>query len=252
MGELLSLALAGPRATITLDRPEKHNLIEMDDIPRFLALLDEVDAAPEVRVLIVTGAGEKTFCSGIAIGDIGATDWSDNPLERLVARLERVRVPTICALNGSVYGGACDLALACDFRLGVAGMRLVLPAAKLALMYNVTGLKRLVERLGLNLAKRILLLAEEIDDRTLLSSGYLFRLVPWPELKRETDALAGRLEGLSPLALAGMKRALNEIARGEFDAEAAQARILQCFASEDAKEGARAFAERRDPRFSGR
>lgn len=252
MAEHPSLAIVGARATITLERPEKHNLLEVDDIPRFLGLLEKVDAAEAVRVLVVTGAGEKTFCSGIAIGDIAATDWSDNPLERLVKRLEAVRVPSICALNGSVYGGACDLALACDFRLGVEGMRLVLPAARLGLMYNVTGLRRLVERVGLNMAKRIMLLAEELDDKALVECGYLMRLVPRADLGPETEALARRIESLSPLALAGMKRALNEIARGELDAKAAQERILASFASEDAKEGAKAFAERRAPRFSGR
>lgn len=252
MAEHPSLVLDGPRATITLERPEKHNLLEVEDIPRFIELIERVDAARDVRALVVTGAGAKTFCSGIAIGDIAQTDWSDNPLERLVNRLEAVRVPSICALNGSVYGGACDLALACDFRIGVEGMRLVLPAARLGLMYNMTGLKRLVERLGLNVAKRILLLAEEFDDAALLEAGYVMRLVPPAELGSATDALARRLESLSPLALSGMKRALNEIARGDLDAKRTQELILASFASEDAKEGAKAFAERREPRFTGR
>ncbi|MCZ6720619.1 MAG: enoyl-CoA hydratase/isomerase family protein [Proteobacteria bacterium] len=252
MAEHVRLELAERRATITLDRPDKHNLLEIDDLARFGELIEAVDAAPECRVLIITGTGAKTFCSGIAIGDIAATDWSDNPLERLNARLERVRVPSIAALNGSVYGGACDLALAADFRIGVEGMRLRLPAAGLGVAYNVTGMRRLVERLGLNHAKRILLAAQELSAEALLACGYLDELVAPGALEGTTDRRARRLEELAPRAVQGMKKALNAIARGQLDESEAQATILASFASEDAREGAAAFAEKRKPRFTGR
>ncbi len=252
MGENLRLAIEGSRATITLDRPEKHNLLEIDDLARMTELLEAVDAEKALRVLVVTGEGDKSFCSGIAIGEIASTDWSENPLERMIARLEAVRLPVICALNGSVYGGASDLALACDFRIGVLGMRLFIPPARLGLMYNVTGMRRIVERLGLGTAKRLLLAADEMDAKALLGAGYLDELVAREELSAATERLAGRLERLAPLSVQGMKRALNGIARGELDEEGIKAAILACFDSADAREGAAAFAEKRKPRFTGR
>ena len=131
MADALIYAREGMRATITLNRPDKHNALELDDLPALEALLGRAEAEAGLRVLILTGTGEKSFCSGVTIGDIAGTDWRETPLGRLTMRMERVRVPTIAALNGGVYGGAVDLALACDFRIGVSGMALSIPPATL-------------------------------------------------------------------------------------------------------------------------
>ena len=136
MMALAEIEFNGTRATITLDRPAKHNVIEAADLPEFDRLLDAVDAQHDLRVLVITGAGDRTFCAGFDIGDIEGTDWTRNPLEVVVDRLESLSLPTICALNGSVYGGGTDLALACDFRVGVDGMRLRVPAAQLGVSYT--------------------------------------------------------------------------------------------------------------------
>ncbi len=155
MSEHLRLELDGRRATITIERPDKRNMLEVADLDHFRALLDEVDGAPEVRALVVTGAGEKAFSAGFAHGDVATTDWRDNPIEKLTNRLEDVRVPTVAALNGAVYGGAADLALACDFRVGVEGMKLAMPAARLGVFYNlsVDGDRRQRFRRVMNLMK---------------------------------------------------------------------------------------------------
>ncbi len=252
MSDHLRLEFDGHRATITIERPDKRNMLEAADLVRFHALLDDVDGASEVRALVVTGAGEKAFSAGFAHGDVATTDWRDNPIERLTNRLEDVRVPTVCALNGSVYGGAADLALACDFRVGVAGMRLAMPAARLGVFYNVSGIRRFAARLGPGPARRLLLADQTMDAEELLRIGYLDWLEPREAFQARVDALVEALAGVAPAAVQGMKRALVEIQRGALDEGRAAQEILACFASADIKEGLAAFAERRKPKFTGR
>ena len=252
MSEHLRLDLDDRRATITIERPDKRNMLALADLDRFRALLDEVDGAPEVRTLVVTGAGEKAFSAGFAHGDVATTDWRDNPIEKLTNRLEDVRVPTVAALNGAVYGGAADLALACDFRVGVEGMKLAMPAARLGVFYNVSGIRRFAARLGPGPARRLLLADETMDADALLRIGYLDWLEPRETFQVRVDALAEALAGVAPGAVQGMKRALVEIERGGLDEARAAEQILACFASDDMKEGLAAFAERRKPTFTGR
>ena len=252
MTEPLGYARAGMRATITINRPDKHNALEVDDLSALEALLGRAEAEEGLRVLILTGTGEKSFCSGVAIGDIAGIDWRETPLGRLTMRMERVRIPTIAALNGGAYGGGVDLGLACDFRIGVRGMALSIPPAKLGIAYYAEGCRRVIDRLGLNTAKRLFLLADRIEAEELLSIGYLNELVERGDLAAATDRLATRLEALAPMSLATIKRVLNDIARGTLDEQAAADSIAACYDSEDAKEGIAAFAKKRKPVFRGR
>ena len=253
MSDTIKLAIDGPRATITLNNPAKHNRLGPAELTAFKAALDRVDAHTDVRLLVITGAGDKTFCSGFDIGSISARpDASGSGFESLVDRVEAMRVPTLAALNGGVFGGASDLALACDFRLGVEGMRLFVPPARLGLHYYPNGLRRFVERLGPGTAKRMFLLAEEFSDRELLRVGYLDWLVPQAQLAQRRDAIAAQALALAPMPLVGMKRAINQIARGALDEERTRVAIAECYGSEDLKEGLAAHAAKRTPVFRGR
>jgi enoyl-CoA hydratase/carnithine racemase len=249
-GQPPGLVLEGERATITLRRPLHHNRLEPQDLTELLRLFHEVEQAPGLRVLVLTGTG-ASFSAGFHIGAFGDQAGAAS-LETAAEALERLRLPTICALNGSVYGGATDLALACDFRLGVEGMRLVMPAARLGLHYYPSGLRRFVSRLGLRTAKRLFLLAEPMDTAALLACGYLDEVVPPGQLPARTAALASRLAGHAPLAVQGMKQALDDIARQDADDAAIAARARALSQSEDFAEGRRAWAEKRPPRFKGR
>jgi enoyl-CoA hydratase/carnithine racemase len=261
MTDHMLLTVDGPRATITLNNPAVHNRLAPADIKAFIGHLDTIEAATDLRVLVVTGAGEKTFCSGFDLGSLkpgvksGAEEGGDGRrygFEVLCDRLEACRVPTIGALNGSVYGGGTDLALACDLRVGIRGTRAFLPAGRLGLHYYPSGLRRFTERLGPGVAKRFLLLSEEFDSAELLRIGYYDWLVDRADFAAKVDHLAGLLCGLAPLSLSGMKASINDIARSAFDEDRIRARIRTCAQSEDLAEGIAAVADKRKPVFKGR
>lgn len=247
-----TLSIEGHRARLRLNRPSVHNRISSDDIAVIMELLDAVDAAADVRVMVLS-AGGKSFSSGFYIQEIGTRAGSTTSgFDAMTDRMERVRVPVICALQGGVYGGSTDLALACDFRIGVKGMGMFMPAAKLGLHYYPGGMQRYVSRLGVDNAKRLFLTGEKVDAEELYRIGFLTELVAPEELEAAVDARAGQLEANAPLAVQGMKKALNDIARGDADLAEIAARAAEVAKSEDLKEGGRAFAEKRPARFIGR
>jgi enoyl-CoA hydratase/carnithine racemase len=261
MSEHILLTIDGHRATITLNNPAVHNRLAHADIKALIGHLDTIEAATDIRVLVVTGAGEKTFCAGFDLGSLkpgtasGVDESGDGHrygFEVLCDRLEACRVPTVGALNGSVYGGGTDLALACDFRVGIRGMRAFLPAGRLGLHYYPSGLRRFTERLGPGVAKRFLLLAEEFDDAELLRIGYVDWLVERSGFAAKVDGLAAGIAALAPLSLAGMKASINDIARSAFDEDAVRQRIRVCALSEDLVEGLAAVTDKRKPVFRGR
>src|SRR5229473_800824 len=164
-------------------------------------------------------------------------------------RLEDRGVPSICRINGGVYGGATDLALACDFRIGVDTCEMFMPAARLGLHYYKSGIARYVSRLGVDHAKKLFLTAEKIGAAEMVRIGYLTEIAPAEALDEEVDRLASVLGGNAPVAMRGMKRAINEYARGELNEEAADRRHRDSMHSAEIKEGIKAFSEKRPPKF---
>ena len=252
------LTIENQRATIRLNRPAVHNRIEPEDHATLAQHFAAIDANPGLRVAVLTGTG-KSFCSGYHLGDLAARPEAEVAgaaaglsFEAITIQLENLRVPTICRLNGGVYGGATDLALCCDFRIGVTGCEMFMPAARLGLHYYPAGMMRYVSRLGLNAAKRLFLTAARIGADEMLAIGYLTELAGPGELDAAVDSLAERICGLAPLAVQGVKRSLNEIARQQFDEAGAIERAKASQASADLREGLAAFQEKRAPRFQGR
>lgn len=239
------------RAAVTFRRPERHNALDIADLEALDLTLSELAARPDLRMLVLKAEG-RSFCSGVDLGSVAGHDWRDNPLERVSDRLESLPFPTLCVLQGGVYGGGTDLALACDFRLGARGIKCFIPPAKLGIQYHPHGLKRAVARLGLGPAKRLFLAAESFDDAEMLRTHFVDWLVAPEDLGSRAEALADTLAGLAPLALRGMKQSLNDIADGSFDERAARDRAAGSFHTEDFQEGRRAMAEKRPARFSGR
>lgn len=205
--------------------------------------------------MVLTGTG-RAFSAGYDLNSVAdrATSATEQPsagsaFETVVNRLEDLGVPTICRLNGGVYGGSTDLALACDFRIGIDACEMFMPAARLGLHYYKSGITRYVSRLGVDNAKKLFLTAEKIDAREMLRIGYLTAMLPAESFDQEVDRLATVLAGNAPLAMRGMKRAINEFARGELDEAAADRRHRESMRGDEIKEGIKAFAEKRPPRF---
>jgi len=256
MGEpLLHLAENGT-ATITLQRPQHHHRLHREDLHALQRHFAALAAEAAARVLVITATG-PVFCSGFHLGELEEADAaSADPLlfEHTVDALQALPLPTVARLNGSVYGGATDLALACDFRIGVQGMELRMPAARLGLHYYAGGLQRYVSRLGLQAAKRLFLLAQAMPADELLHIGYLDALVAPEALNAATDDVVQALLAGAPLALQGMKLSLNDTACGVDAVAAARVaqRVALCAGSEDLREGLAAWAARRRPKFVGR
>src|SRR5579871_3001584 len=245
----------GARATIRLNRPKHLNRLQAEDLDVLLKLFAEIEADPALRVLVLTGIG-RAFSAGYDLNSVAERAASEveqrsagSAFEVVVNRLEDLGIPTICRLNGGVYGGSTDLALACDFRIGVDTCEMFMPAARLGLHYYKSGIARYVARLGLDNAKRLFLTAEKIGAPEMLRIGYLTSVVPPEALDEEVDRLASVLAGNAPVAMRGMKRTINEIARGQLDESAADRRAQESMHSAEIQEGIRAFTEKRPPKF---
>lgn len=246
------LTSAGAIATITLRRPRVANRLELDDLDRLLEQVAAVNADTALRVLVLRAEG-ASFCSGFNVGHVGASAGAASArFEALADAIEQARPLTIAALQGSAYGGAVDLAVACDFRLAADGIEMKVPAAQLGLHFYRGGMERLVRRHGLPAARRVLLGAERLSSAALRELSLVDRWVVASEFAAELDVFAAQLAALAPLAVLPMKRHLNAIARGALDVESLQGDIARSLASDDLREGGRAWTEKRAPVFKGR
>ena len=252
MTETVLFDVRGSIAHITLNNPARHNSLGEAELSALQRCVQVVEENRDLRVLIVTGSGEKTFCAGAALDQLGKGRISGDLFQQTTDKLAAVRVPTICALNGNVFGGGVELALSCDFRIGVEGSRLRVPAAQIGLCYPLSGINRFVERLGVNLAKRILVAAEEFDAEDMVRIGFLDYLVPPTALEFHARDMAERIAGLAPLAVQAMKAILQQAAAGSIDMEKATELSRQCIESEDLQEGFAAHREKRAPNFAGK
>jgi enoyl-CoA hydratase/carnithine racemase len=171
--------------------------------------------------------------------------------EKIPDALERLRPITVCALNGSVYGGATDLVLACDFRVGLKGMHWRMPACALGLHYYPSGLRRYVSRWGLQASKRAFLLGQAMTFDQLDHLGFFEALVDADDFDATLQDILDTLSRMAPAALAMTKKSLNELAAGLYNEPALKERARQSVHSQDFAEGRRAFAERRAPHFTG-
>jgi enoyl-CoA hydratase len=242
------LQIHGAVATITLRRPQQANRLEPDDLAAISDHVARVNEQRAVSVLRLQASG-KTFCAGYDIARIGGT--SPVAFEDMVNAVEDARPVTLVLLQGGVYGGATDLALACDFRIGSTATEMFMPAARLGLHYYRRGLERYVTRLGVDTAKRLFLTAETIDAQEMKAIGFLTQLVAPDALPAAADQLTATLSVMAPLAVTGMKKHLNRITRGALDAAELQRDIERAAASRDLQEGRAAWVEKRPPRFTG-
>jgi enoyl-CoA hydratase/carnithine racemase len=249
------LDMAGSVATLTLHRPSQRNSLNDDDLNTLLGHFEAINRNTAVQVVVLRAdtAGQKqaVFSAGYNVGGFDNDPMAPLFFEKIPEALERLRPVTICALNGSVYGGATDLVLACDFTVAQHGFAWRMPAAALGLHYYPSGLRRYVSRFGLQASKRAFLLGQSMPYEALDKLGVFEALVQADEFENEVKNLVTLLSSMAPIALASTKKSLNEIAAGLYSEPALKDRSRNSVHSQDFAEGRAAFAERRVPKFTG-
>jgi enoyl-CoA hydratase/carnithine racemase len=262
-GKLLIDAPSAGVLRLTISNPAKRNALDhpiLDAISATLAELSEPGA--EARCVIVTGA-HGMFSAGYDIGEIPDEEFEERA-ERLVAHpftlaidaLEAFPYPTLAALPGHTIGGGLELALACDLRVAQAGIKLGMPPAKLGLVYSHTGLRRFIDAIGVARTRELFLLGSYIDAPTAHAWGLVNRVSGAEELEAVTLDLAAELAGNAPLSQTGNKRVIQALLHAESELQPdVEAELIELrrasFASQDLREGMRAFAERRAPNWRG-
>lgn len=251
MTDTILYSRTGHIGRLTLNNPGQHNSLGIEEFDAIQGHLAQINDDDQVRVLVVTGAGQKTFCAGASLKQLGTGQIDGDSFQSTTDQFAGLAIPTVCALNGNVFGGGVELALSCDFRIGIEGTRLRVPAAAIGLCYPLSGINRFVERLGINKAKRILVAAEEFDAQAMLGMGFLDHLVEAQQLEDRTASLADHLSRLAPLAVRAMKEILQQAAAGGIDMESAGELSRKCQESADLREGFAAQREKRAPEFTG-
>lgn len=247
-----ALEINGKVATIRLLRPQMANRLSADDLLLIQDHVRTVNDASEVMVLQFQSTG-KYFCSGYDLKSFGQGSTPSSLLfGETVDVVEAARPITIAAVNGGVFGGGTDLVLSCDFRIGVQGASMFMPAAKLGLHFYPGGMVRYLTRLGIDQAKRLFLTAEKIDADEMLRIGFLTALVEPEQLQASVEQLTQELCAMAPLAVLGIKKHLNLIARGDLRTAEIEEAVRLTEASDDLQEGAAAWREKRPAQFKGR
>lgn len=239
-------------ATIAFSKPDYANRLSPDDLAEIRRHVATVNADERILALRFIARG-KYFCSGYDISSLADAEApSSLYFGETIDVIEQARPVTIAAIQGGVYGGGTDLCLACDFRIGTTQANMFMPATRLGLHFYPGGLQRYVSRLGLNTAKRLFLTAEKLDAAEMLRIGFLTELVEPAELEARVEALTAVLLDMAPIPLVGVKKHLNLIAQGIVLDDEIQAMVRLSEQSEDIAEGARAWKEKRAPRFTGK
>ena len=255
------LNLSGTDAVrvLTITRPEKLNALNRATMAALRARLDVLAADASLRVLIITGAGEKAFIAGADITEFeGLTPDEATRYARegqaVLDRLESLPVPTIAAINGYALGGGCELALACTFRLMADTARIGLPETSLGIIPGFGGTQRLARAIGQQQALEMILTGRQVGADEAVRLGLALRVVPAAQLMEDAHALAAQLAGRAPLALRYARQAIADgLDRPLGEGLAVEARLFGLIAaSSDMAEGVRAFLEKRHPSFTGR
>jgi enoyl-CoA hydratase/carnithine racemase len=246
-------------AWVTLNRPDARNALSKAVNLELARLARELGDDDAVRVVVLTGAGDAAFCAGADLKErkgvpaAGARPYID-AISGAIDAWSRLRKPTICALNGSAYGGGLELALACDLRILVEGAELGLTEVRLGIMPGAGGTQRLPRLVGVAAAKELILLGRRIGATRARDLGLVMDVVPAAGLRAAVDGLLAELAGCAPRSLQMAKAAIDRGIDVGIDEGLRIER--QCYDvtlfSEDRDEGLRAFAEKRPPRFTGR
>ena len=250
----------GPVGWMVLNNPERRNAVSLDMWAAIPVILAHFEQDPAVRVIAVTGQGDRAFAAGADISQFEQRRSSPESLAeydrvagQATAALRTLGKPTVAVIRGWCIGGGVGIAALCDVRFAAEGARFGVPAGRLGLGYAMEGVKTLVELVGPAYAKEIFFTARHFSAEEALTMGLVNRVAPDAELASFAAAQLALIAANAPLTLHAAKRAVQELSRGhEADAEAVGRLVAGCFASDDYAEGRRAFMQKRAPAFTGR
>ena len=246
---------------VIFNNPERHNAVSMEMWAKTRDILDQFRDDPDVRAVVLTGAGGKAFASGADISKFEAERASQAAVERYNAAVERMYAaiydlpkPTIAMIRGYCIGGGLGIAMSCDIRVGSEGSRFALPAAKLGLGYHYAGLKRFIDVLGPTVTKEIFYTARQYGAAEALRMGMINHVLPDAEVEPFVMDMAETIATNAPLTIRSVKMITQEAMKdpAERDIAKCDAAAHACFGSADYTEGRRAFMEKRRPNFTGR
>ena len=251
----------GGLAEITISNPSRRNAMTLGMWRSLADLVHRAEKEPEIRAIVLTGAGEKAFCAGADISQFGEARTGVDAVaaydEAVLAgnmALVMAEKPVVAVIRGFCFGGGLGLAMACDLRIAEEGSRYRLPAGRLGLGYGFRAIRTLVQRLGHSGAAEVLFTARIMEADEAFRLGVLNQLWPAAEFATRSREYLDAIAANAPLTLKAGKRALVELSRreSEQDEAAVEALVAACFGSEDYREGQAAFREKRDPVFKGR
>lgn len=259
-GGRLQVEEEGRALIVRIANPARANALDDEILDALVSLLNG-PRAEAARVVLLAGAGERHFSAGLDLGERSADELAERLLrgERLLgeaaAAIAGCPVPVVCVLNGAAFGGALELAMACDWRIARRGARLGMPASRIGVVYAPDGLRRFVAALGPARARRLFLTGTPVDADEALAMGLVEQVTAPDQLWPAALAAAADVAAAAPLAVAGTRAIVRELVDGplppgaERSAERWRARA---FGSRDLREGLRAFREKRPPAFEGR
>ena len=242
------------------NQPEKRNAVSMEMWAAVPEIIDAFESDPDVRVIVLAGAGDKAFVAGADISEFGenrnspeTTAKYDNIGGKAQAAIAHASKPTIAMIQGFCVGGGVAITLNCDLRIASDDSKFGVPAAKLGLGYKAGGLKQLIDLVGPSFAKEIFFTARLFDPEDALAMGLINRLVPKGELESYVVDYAEVIGANAPMTIKAAKMTIDELLKEESkqDLDKCDEAIMACFASADFKEGRTAFMEKRKPNFRG-
>jgi enoyl-CoA hydratase/carnithine racemase len=253
--EVLKIERRDNFVTLTMNRAEKRNALNVALMQALDAALTSIEGENEIRAVIVRGEG-SSFCSGLDLAEADRLEGGQGPvnIERVFHRLASIPVPTIAAVQGAALAGGCELALHCDLRIAAEDLRMGMTVARVGLLVPYDFIRKLIEIIGAANTAQILYTAEPVNAERALHMGMVHEVVPNTSLDSAASSWAERVSSNAPLSLRTMKqsmlRAMSNSNNAWHDDLLAMARVVR--QSQDAKEGIRAFLEKRKPRWSGK
>ena len=246
---------------VTINRPQRRNALSLAAWQSLAASFDNLAVDPEVRVIVLTGAGDRAFCAGNDISEFSdkrSTPEQVEAYDRVVSHvydvIRGIRKPLVARVRGFAVGGGFELMQMCDLQVASAGARFAMTPARLGLGYKLADVQLLVDRIGPRAAREMLFTGRLFDAAQAERMGLVTRVVADADLDAAVDALALEIAANAPLSILAIKAAIGEALKPPPDRDRALCDVLAaaCNRSEDYLEGQRAFAERRSPDFRGR